>query len=545
MGSSKVSRSLVQELLSRVDIVDIISHYLTLKQSGRNFVALCPFHPEKTPSFVVSPEKQIFKCFGCGVGGNAITFVQQYENLSFYEALKRVAEIAGVELPREALSEDDSSLEIEEAGLKAARYFHSRFERVEDYLSERGIDRRTAEKFLLGYAPNGYLKELKLKEEVLVQLGLKSSKGREFFRERLMIPIFNHSGKVVAFAGRALKEGQEPKYINSPESALFKKNSTLYGFYQSKEYILRERKAFIVEGYFDVISLYRLGIYGAVAPMGTSLTENHVRFLKRYTKSPVLVFDGDSAGQKATVRSAGILFKFGCEPLVVQLPDGEDPDSLARKRPELLQKLLESAVPFVEWAVAAVKSLPVSQQPELLRQVALAVSYLKNNNPFLFKEYLSRLSAEFGIDEAWLKSQLPRFRAEGDREKNEEPIPLYEKAFLKAVLEGVGLPIEVSPNIFVSQKVAKLYTLIVQTEERDPTVLQSLYPEVSSLISEVLFMEVTDEELHRYVCRVLTKELKRRLKRVSDFSEKVKLKKLIFELEKGNIEIVEQLQTIN
>jgi len=544
LGSSKVSRSLVQELLSRVDIVDIISHYLTLKQSGRNFVALCPFHPEKTPSFVVSPEKQIFKCFGCGVGGNAITFVQQYENLSFYEAVKRVAEIAGVELPKEALSEDDSSLEIEEAGLKAARYFHSHFERVESYLSERGIDRKTAEKFLLGYAPNGYLKELKLKEEVLVQLGLKSSKGREFFRERLMIPIFNHSGKVVAFAGRALKEGQEPKYINSPESVLFKKNSTLYGFYQSKEFILRERKAFIVEGYFDVISLYRLGIYGAVAPMGTSLTENHVRFLKRYTKSPVLVFDGDSAGQKATVRSAGILFKFGCEPLVVQLPDGEDPDSMAREKPDLLKELLSTPLTFIEWAVSTAKSLPISEQPEFLRQVALSLAYLKSVNPFLFREYLSRLSAEFGVDETWIKSQVPKLRFEKEKAE-EEPIPVYEKVFLKALLEGFDVPVDISPNIFVSQKVSKLYAIITQTGERDPAVLQSLYPEVSPLISELLFMEVTQEEMRRYVCRVLTKELERRLKRVSDISEKVELKRLIFELKKGNLEIVEQLQTIN
>ena len=544
MGSSKVSHSFIQELLSRVDIVDIVSHYISLKQSGRNSVALCPFHAEKTPSFVVSPEKQIFKCFGCGVGGNAITFVQQYENLSFFEAVKRVAEIAGVELPREALSEDGSAAEIEEAGLKAARYFHSHYGEVEEYLSARGVDRKTAEKFLLGYAPPGYLKELRLSDEALTQLGLKSSRGKEFFRERLIVPIFSHSGKVVAFAGRALRDGQEPKYINSPESEIFRKNSTLYGFYQSKEFILRERKAVIVEGYFDVISLFRIGVMGAVAPMGTSLTENHVRFLKRYTQSPVLMFDGDSAGMKATVRSAGILFRFGCEPLVVQLPDGEDPDSMARKNPDTLKELLSSPLPFIEWAVLTVKSLSAPQQPEVLKQVALSIAPLKEVNPFLFKEYLSKLSAEFGIDEAWLRSQLPKVRRKSE-ESLEEPIPVYEKAFLKAILEGMELPIEVSPNIFVSHEVAKLYSLIVQTGERDPATLQAVYPEVSSLISDLLFMELTEEELRRYICRVLVKELERRLKRVSDISEKVELKKLIFELKRGNFEIVEQLQTIN
>jgi len=545
LGSSKVSRSFVQELLSQVDIVDIISHYITLKQSGRNFVALCPFHPEKTPSFVVSPEKQIFKCFGCGVGGNAITFVQQYENLSFFEAVKRVAEIAGVELPQDALEEDSSVLQVEEAGLKTAKYFHSHLSKIENYLSERGVDGKTAEKFLLGYAPAGYLKDLKIKSEVLVQLGLKSPKGREFFRERLIIPIFNRSGKVVAFAGRALKERQEPKYINSPESSFFKKKSTLYGFYQSKEFILKERRAVIVEGYFDVISLYKVGIYGAVAPMGTSLTENHVKFLRRYTQSPVLMFDGDSAGRKATVRAAGLLYKFGCEPLVVQLPEGEDPDSMARNSTEVLRELLSAPVPFLEWAVKTVKSLPSVDQPELLKQVALAVANLREVNPFLFKEYFSRLSAEFGVDESWLRSQIPKFRRKEESSLSEDPIPIYEKAFLKALLEGMELPIDISPNIFVSQKVAKLYSLISQTGEREATALQTLYPELSSLISDVLFMEISDQELRRYVCRVLVKELERRLKRAGDFYEKLEMKKLIFELKKGNFEVVEQLQTIN
>jgi DNA primase len=348
LGSSNVSHSLIHELLSQIDIVDIVSHYITLKRSGRNFVALCPFHSEKTPSFVVSQEKQIFKCFGCGVGGNAITFVQKYENLSFWEAVKRVSEIARVELPKEFFKRGELSKGIEESGLKAAKFFNKKLTAVKEYLLSRGIDEETANEFLLGYAPSGYVGELKIPKEEAQKLGLVNSRGGEFFRNRLMIHIFSHSGNVVGFAGRALSDNQSPKYINTPETEIFKKSSILYGFFQSKEEIVKKREVVIVEGYFDVISLHKIGVKNVVAPMGTSLTEKHASFLKRYSQSPILMFDGDSAGTKAAIRSAGFFFKFGCEPKVVQLPKGEDPDSMARKQPERVLELLSSPKTFID-----------------------------------------------------------------------------------------------------------------------------------------------------------------------------------------------------
>ena len=543
MGSSKVSRSFVEELLSRVDIVDVVSHYITLKQVGRNFTALCPFHPEKTPSFVVSPEKQIFKCFGCGVGGNAITFVEKYEGVSFFEAVKRVAEICGVELPEGEFKEEESS--FEEFGLKAAKLFHSHLDEVLPYLEERGIDRATAEKFLLGYAPRGYLKELKdFPKEALEALGLVNRSGKEFFAERLIIPIFNHSGKVVAFAGRALKEGASPKYINSPESSTFKKGSLLYGFYQSKEEVLKRREVIVVEGYFDVISLHRIGVKRAVAPMGTSLTENHGRFIKRYCQKPLLLFDGDSAGRKATVRSAGIFFKLGCEPLVVQLPEGEDPDSMARKSPELLIKLISSPLPFVEWAVKTAKLLEGAERGEFLKLVAQALSQLEAVNPILFKEYLAPLSAEFGIDERWVKLNSPRVYLRRDKRDDEEvPPPYHEKVFLKALLEGsLKLPVEISPTVFVSDRVAKLYTYLSKGDYT-PTALQAELPEEADFISELLLMEVSDDEVLSAMCKVLTKELELRLKKTKELAEKMRIKRLIFSLKRGDLGAVSQIQT--
>jgi len=544
LGSSKVSRSFIEELLSRVDIVDVVSHYITLKQVGRNFTALCPFHPEKTPSFVVSPEKQIFKCFGCGVGGNAITFVEKYEGISFFEAVKRVAEICGVELPQGEFKEEEGSA-VEEFGYRAAKFFNSRLESVLPYLEERGVDRETADRFLLGYAPRGYLRELRdIPKEALEALGLVNSKGGEFFADRLIIPIFNHSGKVVAFAGRALREGSSPKYINSPESSLFKKGSLLYGFYQSKEEVLKSRQVVVVEGYFDVISLHRLGVKRAVAPMGTSLTESHAKFIKRYCTKPLLLFDGDGAGRKAAVRSAGIFLKLGCEPMVVQLPDGEDPDSLSRSNPELLLKLISSPLPFIEWAVKSAKVIPPEERSDFLKLVAQSIAPLRSVNPILFKEYLSLLSAEFGIDEKWVKLYSPRIYQPKKGEAEESPIPYYEKVFLKALLEGsLKLPVELSSTVFVSSKIAKLYTVLTKTDVREPTLLQSQYPEEADLISELLLMEVSEEDILKAMCRLLTKELERRLKKTRELREKMRIKKLIFSLKRGDLGAVSRIKT--
>jgi len=546
LGSPKLSRSFVEDLLSKIDIVDVISHYVNLRQSGRNFVALCPFHPEKTPSFVVSPEKQIFKCFGCGVGGNAITFVEKYEGVSFWEAVKRVAEICGVELPRKDFGEEKKELQIaQEAGYKAALYFNRNVDKVLDYLKERGITQESIERFLLGYAPKGYLRELSdFPKEALKALGLIGQSGREFFAERLIIPIFNHSGKVVAFAGRAVKEGSSPKYINSPESELFKKGSLLYGFYQSRDEIIKEREAVIVEGYFDVISLHQIGVKRAVAPMGTSLTENHARFIKRYSPSPVLLFDSDSAGRKAAVRSAAHFLKLGCEPRVAQLPDGEDPDSMARREPELLKELISSASPFIEWAVLAAKGMESAERGEFLKLVAQSISSVERVNPLLFKEYAALLAAEFGIDEKWIKLHSPRAFLK-EKESEELPPPPYEKAFLKALIEGsLRLPVEISPTVFVSSRVAKIYTYITKAGVAEPSLLQAELPEEAPFIAELLFMEVSEEELLSAMCRILAKELERRLKQTKALNEKMRLKRMIFGLKKGDLTVVSNL-TVN
>ncbi len=544
MGSSKIPHSFIQELLSRVDIVEIISSYLTLKQVGRNFTALCPFHPEKTPSFVVSPEKQIFKCFGCGVGGNAITFVEKYENLSFYEAVKRIAEIAGVELPSTFSNREFDK--FEEGGLRAAEYFHSKISEISEYLNSRGIDKKELKRFLLGYAPPNYAKELNLDRKTLKELGLINDRGKEFFSKRLMIPIFNHSGKVVAFAGRILEDSNLPKYINSPESSIFKKGSTLFGFYQARDSILKEKKVIIVEGYFDVISLHQHGFRTAVAPMGTSLTENHAKVIKRYSESPILAFDGDNAGRKATIRSAGIFLQLGLEPFICQLPKGEDPDSLSKSNPELLKELIENPLPFIDWCISVGKSLPDEEIPTFLKELAPAVGALENPNPFLYREYLMKLKAEFGIGENWIKVNSPRARKIEGNEKQEEPIPSYEKAFLKAVLEKKAkISLDISPNVFLSDLISKAYAIIKNANDTDITSIQVEFPELSGLISELALTEFSEEEIKLSICRVCSKELERRMKKTRELKEKTLLKQKIIELKKGNLSAIAGVEKIS
>ncbi|WP_163327825.1 DNA primase [Desulfurobacterium thermolithotrophum] len=533
MGSLKIPYSFIQEILSRVDIVDIVSNYIQLKQVGRNYTALCPFHPEKTPSFVVSPEKQIFKCFGCGIGGNAITFVEKYENVSFFEAVRRVAEIAGIELPSH-FKENEESFQIEEAGYNAASYFHSKLSSILSYLKERGISEKEAKKFLIGYAPQGYSKELNLNPKLAKELGLLNAKGREFFAERLIVPIFNHFGKIVAFAGRTLTNDKSlPKYVNSPESSLFKKNSILYGFYQSKETILKEKKVIIVEGYFDVISLHRIGVKNVVAPMGTSLTENHVKIIKQYANFPILMFDGDNAGRKATIRSAGLFFAKGIEPFVVHLPEGEDPDSMAISNPDKLKELLGSPISFIDWALNFIDSFPQREQIGYLKEIVGAILPLRDIDPVRFKLYFAKLSSKYGINEKWL---LLNFRFSSRKsltsENEEEFIPDKEKRFVRALIEKKCPPIQISPLNFTSQKVSQIVTLIQNGESIEE--IQVRYPNLAGLIAEVLFLEVTEEELLKAVVSILKKELKRRMK-LMNYEEKVKLAKLIQSLEKRDI----------
>ena len=366
----------ISEVRAASDIVDVVSDYVRLKKKGSNFFGLCPFHQEKTPSFSVNPELGIFKCFGCGAGGDVFRFVREVEGMSFPEAVRTLAEKAGIELPEEgaASRERADAMEAVYGALRfAARFFHAQLTRTDSgqkalaYMQRRGYSNAMIREFGVGYAPDGWdrlLKEAEAKHisaETLEQAGLviphKSGEGHyDRYRDRVMFPIFSHMGKVLGFGGRVLDDAAgeqgnpQPKYINSPETLVYDKRRVLYGLHQARQIIREQEEAVLVEGYTDVMSLYQAGVRNAVASCGTSLTREQVQLLHRYAQRIVLVFDADGAGEKAARRAIDLVLAEGMSVYVVELPAGEDPDSIAQRQGASLNDyLITHRVDFVCW----------------------------------------------------------------------------------------------------------------------------------------------------------------------------------------------------
>ncbi len=353
-------RNLREEIRERIDLVELVSEYVRLERAGKNFKALCPFHTERTPSFHVSPALNRFHCFGCGASGDAFTFLMRIEGLSFQEALRRLAERAGIELRAELRdSEPSDGLDRLRRILYASSFFYrqclQRASHAQQYLQERGLTKETIEQFELGYAPDGwdhlvrFLQRHGFALEEAQQAGLIEA-GRngyyDRFRNRIMFPIHDSSGRVIAFGGRILGEG-EPKYLNSPETPLFEKRRVLYGWWRARSAMLRERTALLVEGYLDLIMLHQYGLTHAVATLGTAFTEEHANRLRRLIERIYLLFDSDSAGVKASLSAGEILMRMGIPTFVVSLPEGDDPDSLLRREGASgLHQFLGRATPF-------------------------------------------------------------------------------------------------------------------------------------------------------------------------------------------------------
>jgi len=417
IGDDKIS-----EIRERASIVEVVSDHLTLKKLGRNHIGLCPFHSEKTPSFTVNEEKGIFHCFGCGVGGNVFNFLMNHERLTFPEAVERVAKRYGirvdpVERPSARREEKEGLSRLNE---KAANYFykalrdHPEGARAIKYLRQRGVEDQVARRFYLGYAPaNGQgLAQSFQKDGVsmkdAVSLGLLSEKGRDRYGEkffgRLMFPIVDPSGKVVGFGGRVIGEGL-PKYLNSQDTPLFHKGSQLYGLYQTKEAIRSMDRVIVVEGYLDVLALTQAGIPCVVATLGTALTPDHVRILRRYTKNVIALFDGDEAGRKAAARSFEIFLEGGLLGQGAFLPQGEDPDTFVRsKGKEALEGIIDQAIPLADFYFTWLQG-QYGEKLEGKSQIAQEVSRVltKVKSPFEY-DLLSRRAADFlGIREELLR----------------------------------------------------------------------------------------------------------------------------------------------
>ncbi len=333
-------KSTLDELLQRVNILDVISQYVKLRRTGKNFVGLCPFHKEKTPSFSVSIEKQIYYCFGCHEGGNVINFLMKYERLSFQETLENLASQYGVEINRKESTKRTNSFD---ALLKLTDYYHSSLKNSKfalQYLEKRGIDRGVIDEFKIGFSDGqGYnmkvfFKDAGIPNDVLLATGIlriKDGDIYDIFRGRVVIPIFDVNKKVIGFGGRTIEKDGFPKYINSPESPIFSKKLSLFGIDKTKKYIAEKDETFIVEGYFDFISLYTSGLKNVVATLGTSVTEEQLSKLRNYTENITLMLDGDEAGIKSALRLIELFSELDINGNMVVLPEGHDPDSFVRK----------------------------------------------------------------------------------------------------------------------------------------------------------------------------------------------------------------------
>lgn len=442
----RYSDELLDEIKSKNDIVDIVSQYVVLKRTGRNYMGLCPFHKEKSGSFCVSPDKQIFHCFGCGVGGNVFHFISKIENLNFKESVEMLANRAGVELPVSSNSAEDDKRErlksrVYEVNKCAAEFYHENLYKPtakpgQEYVKKRHLDNKTLKAFKIGYSGrfNELYTELKSKgfteEEILASCLVNKNPDGKFidrFRNRLMFPIFDTHERVIAFGGRVLDDSK-PKYINSPEDIVYSKGRHLFAFNIARKY--NSKTIIMVEGYMDAVSLHQRGVHNAVASLGTALTEAQGRLLRRSCEKVIIGYDADGAGQTATLRGLEILQNLGCDIRILQIEGAKDPDEFVVKYgPERFQMYVDKAISLVEFKVKMLKkSLDldnVNDKIKFLNEVAKIVAKVENS---MEREvYVDKISLEYKVSKDAIYAEINKLlyansRTEQKLEKKVVPV---------------------------------------------------------------------------------------------------------------------------
>ena len=430
--------SFADKVKQQADIVRVVGDYVRLKKSGANFTGLCPFHAEKSPSFAVHPTKQIYHCFGCGVGGDVFKFVMEMEKCAFPEAIRIVAEKCGIAIPRpkerspEERKENQQRSVLVEIHREAQSYFVKQLEGTLEgkaaraYLEDRGMDKDAIARFGIGYAPSGgdlLLRHLKAKypEKLLVESGLisRDQSGRLFdrFRRRITFPIANESAKIVAFGARALGDDQ-PKYLNSPETPIYSKSNVLYHLDRAKDALRRQDLAILVEGYMDAIAVARAGFSNVVASCGTALAESQIKLLGRFTKRVIVNYDPDFAGQAATERSLSALLEQDFEVRVLALPaigdKKADPDLFIREKgADAYQKQLKEAPPYVDYLIGRTRQMDLTTGEGKLRAVNFLLPYVQRvPNRILRSEWATRISQQLRLEEPVLRAALSKAAAE-------------------------------------------------------------------------------------------------------------------------------------
>ncbi|MFA6216095.1 MAG: DNA primase [Candidatus Omnitrophota bacterium] len=539
---------ILDSILSRIDIVELIGSSITLKRAGRNFKGICPFHHEKTPSFVVSADKQIYHCFGCGAGGNAFNFLVQYERLEFLEAVEVLAKKAGVVLPEKQKQNPlhaSLNAQLYKVNALALAFYEKNLEtasgkKAKEYLLKRGITPDALKVCKVGVALDAWdallthLRShdmsLSLMEKAGLILPRQTGSGYyDRFRNRIIVPIFDIKENVIAFGARLLpetesklKEEQSPKYVNSPETPVYVKGRNLYGLHLSREAIRKQDCAVVVEGYLDFMMPYQQGVQNVVASLGTALTDDQIRLIKRYTRNVVMVYDGDLAGQMATLRSLDLLIEEDMQVKVVSLPEGYDPDSFVRKFGALeFQAKITDAENVFDYKMRMLKSrYPRSEvESKVMISAEMLSTIQRCKNEIVRSEYIKKLSQELDVLEESLLLELKKLKEErpasGEQAvithpKKLQPLPPTERLLIQLLLEETTLIERVRDSLeledFQNENAAKmmglLFSLSLDGKVIEPKSLMNRFPdeEISQLVCESSCMpEVFQQDKEKIV----------------------------------------------
>jgi len=438
--------SIVESLLQRINIFDVISQYVKLRKAGKDFIGICPFHKEKTPSFTVSIQKQMFYCFGCHEGGNVINFLMKYENLNFNEAIENLAHQYGIKINRNERSKRSTAYD---ALSKLAEFYHTNLKKSKqamDYLLKRDIDEETIDEFMIGfcdgqrYTLKYFLKNSGISNDIYFSTGIIRTKDGEpydIFQGRIIIPILDVNKKVVGFGGRAIEQDRIPKYINSPESSIFSKRFSLFGIDKTKKYITDINEVFIVEGYFDCISLYKHGLKNVVSTLGTSVTEGQLSKLRNYSENITLMLDGDEAGVKSALRLIEPFSELDINGNMVVLPAGHDPDSFIREKGiKEIQKILKNKKPILDYFFDYYKT------KYNLDRLEGKIIFIKSVMPYIgsIKDsvkkslYIKRLSALTGVEEKEYWDSMHNRVIDSSFKNRESATRIIEKKVIGALL---------------------------------------------------------------------------------------------------------------
>ena len=525
---ARVPEETIERIRNTADIYDVVAQYVDLKKRGRNFFGLCPFHSEKTPSFSVAPDKQIYHCFGCGAGGNVFSFIVEHEKIPFIEAVQQLGQKYGIDVDYQSgpSSKIFSSLyELHDLAVKLYHniLFSEKGKSALDYLYNRGLNDDTIKTYQIGFAPDSWdtlsntIKESSYKDAIYEKTGLfiKTDRGwRDRFRSRIMFPIYHQSGKAIAFGGRIFNSDDPAKYLNSPETPLYRKSEVFYGLHKTRDSIRKFSTVILVEGYTDFLQLVQLGIPNVVALSGTSLGKNHANQIRKFASKVYLAYDGDDAGVNATLRAGYVLFQAGVEPLVIPMPDDKDPDDWVREAGvNAFQEAMGSSMSLLLFHLQKkdVKNLSATDRSSTVKEILKEISLI--NDGIIRDDLLKSLSQELQLDEVEVfrlfNSQTRIKKIQDNPEQSSTKDQPFTNTTQKAQLEIIRAIAfnfdEVYPSmkniidfeIFDEPILQKIGLLLIEDKKSNdlPAIIDQFENmEDKKLVSEILFDELSSDD---------------------------------------------------